>query len=154
PIPCRPPTRWRAVPLVRDLRLNGALSASTANQANIPTEGAIMVSPEEMQCVGFLRDLSEPYLSQVAAMARLEEWSKGKVVFREGEASPLIWFILRGEVRLDIEYVDGEQVVIYTAGPGEMVGWSPVLGRSAMTATARVASRCRLAVLEVSRVLE
>jgi CRP-like cAMP-binding protein len=124
-----------------------------SQSSRYPTEGAIMISPEEMQCVGFLRDLSEPYLSQIGAMARLQVSSKGTVLFHEGEASPFIWFILSGEVRLDIEYVDGEKVVIYTAGPGEMLGWSPVLGRPVMTATARVASRCRVAVLEVSQVL-
>ena len=59
----------------------------------------------------------------------------GTVLFHEGEASPFIYFILSGEVRLDIEYVDGERVTISTAGPGEMLGWSPVLGGSAMTAT-------------------
>jgi CRP-like cAMP-binding protein len=35
-----------------------------------------------------------------------------------------------------------------------LLGWSPVLGRHAMTATARVTSPCRLAILEVARVNE
>jgi CRP-like cAMP-binding protein len=112
-----------------------------------------MILPEEMQCVGFLRALSEPYLGRIAAMARLEEYPEGTVLFREGEVSPFIYFLLSGEVRLDIEHVHGQQVTVYTAGPGEMLGWSSVLGRSAMTATARVTSRCRLAALSVSRVL-
>jgi CRP-like cAMP-binding protein len=43
---------------------------------------------------------------------------------------------------------------IYAAGPGELLGWSPVLGRHAMTATAKVTAPCRLAVLDAARLNE
>jgi CRP-like cAMP-binding protein len=112
-----------------------------------------MILTEEMECVGFLRNLREPYLSEIAAMARPKECSEGEVLFNEGEKSDCIYFILSGEVCLEIEHASGEPIDIYTAGPGELIGWSPVLGRSAMSATARANSRCRLAVLDVSQVL-
>jgi CRP-like cAMP-binding protein len=113
-----------------------------------------MVLPDEMNNIAFLRDLGAPYLEQVAAMARLREYPEGSILFSEGDVSGVIYFILRGEVKLLTEQFDGEPVTIYTAGPGEMIGWSPVLGRGPMTATACVSSRCRLAVLDAGRVLE
>jgi CRP-like cAMP-binding protein len=112
-----------------------------------------MVLPEEMGSIAFLRNLSESYLEQIAAMARLQEHEAGAVLFGEGEDSPFISFILSGEVRLEIEQRGGGPITIYTAGPGELLGWSPVLGRGPMTATARVSARCRLAVLDAGRVL-
>src|SRR5262245_44080251 len=112
-----------------------------------------MVLSEEMENIVFLRELGEPYLGQVAAMARLKEYGEGSILFREGEVSAVIYFILSGEVRLVTEELGGEPVTIYTAGPGEMIGWSPVLGKGAMTATACVSSRCRVAVLDANRVL-
>jgi CRP-like cAMP-binding protein len=112
-----------------------------------------MVLPEEMKSIAFLRDLGEPYLGQIAVMARLKEYGEGTILFSEGEASPVIYFILSGEVRLVTETRGGDTITVYTAGPGEMIGWSPVLGRNAMTATACVSSRCRLAVLDASRIL-
>ena len=59
-----------------------------------------MVLPEEMTSVAFLRDLGQPYLAKVAAMARLKEYGEGTVLFSEGEVSPVIYFVLSGEVRL------------------------------------------------------
>jgi CRP-like cAMP-binding protein len=58
-----------------------------------------------------------------------------------------------GKVSLEVQEPDGKSARVYTAGPGELLGWSPVLGCRAMTATARAATRCRLAVLSVSEIL-
>jgi CRP-like cAMP-binding protein len=74
-------------------------------------------------------------------------------VFRTGEASSFIYFVLNGTVDLEIEEPVGESRKVATAGPGELLGWSPVLGRRAMTATARAATRCRLAALDVGQLL-
>lgn len=112
-----------------------------------------MVLLEEMECVGFLRNIREPYLNEIATMARLKECAEGEILFRECEKSPYFYFLLSGEISLEIEHATGDPIDIYTAGPGELLGWSPVLGRPAMSATARASTRCRLAVLEVSRVL-
>jgi CRP-like cAMP-binding protein len=131
---------------------NEAPLTSAANEDTRP-EGLIMILPEEMGNVEFLRDLGPPYLGQIAAMARLKEHGEGTVLFSEGEFSPVIYFVLRGEVRLVSEQA-GEPLTIYTAGPGEMIGWSPVLGKGAMTATACVSAPTRLAVLDARRVLE
>jgi CRP-like cAMP-binding protein len=139
--------------LARSLQLNEALLVFTGNEAGSNQEEVVMVLPEEMKSIEFLRDLGEPYLSQVAALARLKEYGEGSVLFSEGEVSPVLYFILSGEVRLVTELLGGGPLTIYTAGPGEMIGWSPVLGRGAMTATACVSSRSRVAVLDASRVL-
>jgi len=112
-----------------------------------------MILPEEMKSVLFLRELGEAYLRQVAAMACLKEYREGAILFREGDVSPVIYFLLTGEVRLVTERLSGEPITIYTAGPGELIGWSPVLGKGPMTATACVSSHCRAAVVEASRVM-
>jgi CRP-like cAMP-binding protein len=113
-----------------------------------------MILPEEMAKVGFLQNLGEPYLSQIAAIARLEECGEGTSLFSEGETSPVFYFILSGEVKLVTQLIDEEPFTIYHAGPGELIGWSSLLGRNAMTATACVSSRSRLAVLDAKRVLK
>jgi CRP-like cAMP-binding protein len=136
------------------LQLNEALLVSTRKEAGDREEGAIMVLPEEMERIAFLHDLGQPYLGRLAALAQLKEYRAGAVLFSEGEASPVIYFILTGEVKLLTEQIDGEPFTLYTAGPGEMIGWSPLLGRSAMTATARASSLSRLAVLDARQVMK
>jgi CRP-like cAMP-binding protein len=112
-----------------------------------------MILPQEMPVLGFLQDLDEPYRNQLSRMARLQECLQGTVLFREGQDWPSLCFVLNGTVDLEVEEPAGESVEIDTVGPGDLLGWSAVLGHRAMTATARAATRCRLAVLDVRQVL-
>jgi CRP-like cAMP-binding protein len=110
-----------------------------------------MIMPEELEEVLFLRELGEPHLQRVALLARLREVEEGDVVFRRGEDSPFIYFVLSGSVSLTVGPPGGDAGEAHVVGPGELLGWSPVLGRRAMTATARAAASCRLAAVGVDQ---
>ena len=113
-----------------------------------------MILPEELTGIQFLENLGADHLNRIAKLARLEDHVQGTVLFREGEPTPCIYFVLSGQVGLEVMQPDGEPVEVCTIAPGELLGWSPVLGGPAMTATARTLARCRLAVLDVKMVLE
>jgi CRP-like cAMP-binding protein len=76
------------------------------------------------------------------------------MLFEEEEDSPFIYGVLRGVVSLQVREPQGESVEIDTVGPGELLGWSPVFGRHAMTASAHAATECRLAVFEARQIVE
>jgi CRP-like cAMP-binding protein len=107
-----------------------------------------------MASVGALGGLAEPHLHKLAALAQLRECPEAVVLFREGDDSPFLFVILGGQVTLEVKAGDHGTTAVYSAGPGELLGWSPVLGRRAMTATGRAAPPCRLAVLDVARVAD
>jgi CRP-like cAMP-binding protein len=109
---------------------------------------------EELVELKTLRGLGEPHLQKLAAIALPREDPAGAVLFREADNATCIFVVLSGEVNLEVNMPDRGPTFIYAAGPGELLGWSPVLGRHAMTATAQVATPCRLAVLEVAQVNE
>jgi CRP-like cAMP-binding protein len=113
-----------------------------------------MITPEEMKAIEFLRHLSEQHLNQIARMANLKECETGTIVFREGQDSPFLYFVLSGNVGLEMEGPDGTSVEVSRLGPGDLLGWSPVLGRHALTATARAVARTRLASLNVQELLQ
>lgn len=113
-----------------------------------------MTLPEELGSVRALRGLELPHLQKLAAIARPRECPEGAILFREGDDSPFLFLIFSGEVVLEFKAGDHPPTAIYAAGPGDMLGWSPILGRRAMTATARASAPCRLSVLEVGRVAE
>jgi CRP-like cAMP-binding protein len=113
-----------------------------------------MIAPEELDRVGFLRNLGGPHLNQLATMAEPKEYPAGAEIFRQGEDSPYLYFVLDGEVALDIRVSGREAVEVHRAGPGEFFGWSPALGRHAMTGTGRAAAPTRMALFGVARVLE
>lgn len=113
-----------------------------------------MILQEELEKVEFLRNLGERHMAQIARLAQLKECPEGTIVFSEGQDSSSIYFVLSGQVALEVKQADGKSVEVYAAAPGELLGWSPVLGRHAMTATARAKSRSRLAVLDVGKIME
>jgi CRP-like cAMP-binding protein len=112
-----------------------------------------MILPEEMACIEFLQKLGASYANQIAQLAQLKEYPAGAVLFREGQKSAFIYFVLRGTVGLEIKTPSQKAVPVQTVGPGELLGWSPVLGSHSMTATARALDRCRLAALAVDPLL-
>jgi CRP-like cAMP-binding protein len=75
-------------------------------------------------------------------------------LFREQQQSSFIYLVLSGTVGLEIELSPQKVVPVQTVGPGEILGWSPMLGLGPMTATARTAERCRLAALPVDRLMD
>jgi CRP-like cAMP-binding protein len=109
---------------------------------------------EELGRAKFADNLSEPQRQQLAIMGRLKECEEGTALFEEEQDSPFIYCVLKGQVSLWVREPFGESVEIDKIGPGELLGWSPVFGRHAMTATAVAATPCRLAVFEASRIVE
>jgi CRP-like cAMP-binding protein len=113
-----------------------------------------MIAPEELDRVGFLRNLGGPHLNELATMAEPREYPVGAEIFCQGEDSPYLYFVLDGEVALDVQVSDKEAVEVHRAAPGEFFGWSPVLGRHAMTATGRATAPTRMALFDLARVLD
>jgi CRP-like cAMP-binding protein len=111
-----------------------------------------MILLDEMEAVDFLRNLGQGNLRRVATRARLQDCPEGTVLFHEGADSPSLYFVLRGKVALEVTEPGKGPVPVYTAGPGDLLGWSPVLGRRAMTATGRAATDCRLAALDAGEI--
>jgi len=113
-----------------------------------------MITPDELKEFVFFRNLSDQHRAQIAKMARAKDCEADAVVFRQGQDSSEIYFVLGGEIGLHVEEPSGASDEVVRLGRGEFLGWSPVLGRHAMTATARAVSRARLAILNVNEVVE
>jgi CRP/FNR family cyclic AMP-dependent transcriptional regulator len=113
-----------------------------------------MILPEELENVGFLRNLGKSHLNQVAGLSRLRECPAGTVLFHEGTDSPYLYFVLSGTIGLEVAEAGRPPLRVFTAQPGDLVGWSPILGRRSMTATGRATTDCRLAALDARELAE
>jgi CRP-like cAMP-binding protein len=111
-----------------------------------------MVPLDELEDSGFLRSLSAIYRQQIASIARPRAFVAGTVLFQEGENERQVYLVLNGEVGLEIRVPEIGVVQVHRVSPGELLGWSPVLGRGAMTATARALTACRVAALDAEQV--
>ena len=88
---------------------------------------------EELQ---FSAALPPEVLNQLAEESTFERVSAGTVIFREGNQNDNLYLVRSGRLALEMN-VPGRGVVrILTVGPGEIVGWSSLLGQGKMTASA------------------
>jgi CRP-like cAMP-binding protein len=108
---------------------------------------------ETLRHIRFLDGITPEQLHQIASVTRLEDYQRGALIFREGERLPHIFLVAEGSVALEICAPGQGCKRIQTIGPGELLGWSPLLGRGPMTATARALAPTRLAVLDATQVV-
>jgi CRP-like cAMP-binding protein len=102
--------------------------------------------------IRFFQDIPDEHLQLLAGIADEKTFPPGVVIFREGQRCQHIFIVLRGPVALEIAVPGRKAVRIQTIGPGELLGWTPVLETRPMTATARTLDQCRLLALDAAQV--
>jgi CRP-like cAMP-binding protein len=110
-----------------------------------------MVVLDELEDISLLRHFSADYRQELASMAEPRDCQAGDCIFREGQNGQTVYLVVEGEVVLEIRVPGLDAVQVHRVGSGDLLGWSPVLGRGSMTATARALTPCRLAALDAQR---
>jgi CRP-like cAMP-binding protein len=110
------------------------------------------ITPEFLKGLAFLAPASDDEARQLAAVARAEDYPPGAVLFREGDHLSHFSVVVSGTVAIEISGPDRRPRRVHTVGPGELLGWSPVLGSGAMTATARALTGVRAVALDAAAV--
>lgn len=73
-------------------------------------------------------------MKEVMALAVKESHKKGKTLFHEGNEAANFYILTKGHVKLAIG--DTGQSVYIVNHPGEIFGWSSIVGRDVYTASA------------------
>ena len=112
----------------------------------------------------FFSDVDSDTLEAIATKGEIQEFSAGDVIFQYEEPSTHLYGLLEGEVDLvlvfkdkvlktDIEYeeaiqatmVDEEkEIIVDTVAPGQVFGWSSVVGSGKRTVTAEYSEASRI----------
>jgi len=108
---------------------------------------------ETLRQVRFLRDIDDDYLEQIAEVAKLVEFPVGKVIFREGEPFAHFFLIVSGSVSLEICAPGVGCKRMHTVTDGDLLGISPVLEQTRLTATARTLSDTVAVQLNAGQIL-
>jgi CRP/FNR family cyclic AMP-dependent transcriptional regulator len=98
--------------------------------------------------LSFLDEMSDEHLVLLASVATLKDFPADVVIFREGQEDARLYIVVKGAVSLEICTPGFGCKRFQTAGPGEFLGWSPLLHIEAMTATARVIQPTTIVVLD------
>ncbi len=91
---------------------------------------------ETLRSLTFCRGLSDDQVRSLLKLAKFEQFPSGTVIFNECDPATHCYLVISGSVFLEICGPD-KCTTILTIGPGELLGWSTMLGAARLTATAR-----------------
>ncbi len=106
-----------------------------------------------LQEFGFLEGISDQHLQQLAGIARPASFPAGKLVFRDGDPASNIYLLTSGSVSVEICAPGIGCRRILTVGSGDLLGVSPILEQSRLTATARALEDTEAIELNAGQVL-
>jgi CRP/FNR family transcriptional regulator, cyclic AMP receptor protein len=108
---------------------------------------------EILRVLRFLQGIAEEELVRIASVAQVQGIPAGTALFRQGETLPYIFVVVEGSVALELRVPGRGATRIHTIGPGELIGWSPLLSELPMTATARALLPTRVVAINAAQVL-
>lgn len=95
------------------------------------------VDPSVIARVSAFSSLDDADKRAIAAVATEETISAGTAIFRESDPSEDVYFVTAGRVSLSMRVDGAGEMIILSVGPGELLGWSGLLG-GRRVATGRV----------------
>ena len=103
----------------------------------------------DVQKVELFRGLSRDCIIRIMDIAIQESHDEGTCLFFRGDPAGHFYFLLMGQVKLHL----GEtgKVVHNVTSPGEIIGWSGLVGREAYSASAECTMRTELHKIEASK---
>jgi len=101
-----------------------------------------------LQEIEFLRDMQPQYLEKIADISKVCDFDEFDTVFRDGEQAENLYMVISGNVHVESAIGGGHYQHIITLGPGELVGWSSLLG-GRYTTRARTPDSARLLEIKV-----
>ena len=88
-------------------------------------------------------------LAEFVAIAPEVSYSRGELLFLEGEAPKHVFVICSGKVKLTVTSRDGKVVVLRVAGPGGILGLSAAMSGTANETSAEATELCRVKAIRV-----
>ena len=102
----------------------------------------------------FFQGIADDYLEQLSAISRLVSFPAQHDIFREFEPAKDVYFIVSGRVSLVICAPGVGCRQLMQVGGGELVGWSPLVGQSRLSDTARTLAPTEAIAINGERILE
>jgi CRP-like cAMP-binding protein len=108
---------------------------------------------EALKEISFFQGVHEPLLEQLATMCWEVKFPARTTIFEEFDRAKDAYFILDGRISLAI--CDGKGCrQISIVGKGELLGWSPLIGRTRLFDTARAATDVKAICFQADELLE
>jgi CRP-like cAMP-binding protein len=96
--------------------------------------------------------MDKDFLKAVMDISTKENYEDGEVVFKEGDPAKAFYILVRGRIKLSLGEKSRQVYVAYQ--PGEVIGWSSLIGRDTLSATAQCLEPTILSKLDSDDFLE
>jgi CRP-like cAMP-binding protein len=101
----------------------------------------------------FFEGIDERYLQPLSKMCRLVEFGPRTKIFEEFERAKEVYFIIDGQISLAICDASGcRQITV--VDKGDLLGWSPLIGRSRLFDTARTITKVQTLVFDGEELID
>ena len=116
-----------------------------------------MLTIKELKKFGVFKGLEDSELEKIGEMCRVRTFGEGAVCFVQGKRAMELHLCRSGKVDIVLEITRPSgvmEVTLHTAMPGEIFGWSAVVGPHKYTASARCVEKTEDITIRGSQLLE
>ncbi len=108
---------------------------------------------ETLRSLDFFSGVAEHDLQELVKLCHEVDFPARTIMFEEHQPAKDVYFIVRGEVSLAIcDPTECRQFAV--VAKGELLGWSPLLGRSRLSDTARTLTTVKAVVIDGGTLLD
>jgi len=106
---------------------------------------------EQLKSVSIFKDLTDGELQRIADLCSEKSFEADEIIFVEHTEGDEMYLILEGDVSIQLEIVNEEDVMpLITFGPGDVFGELSVVDEAPRSATARTLTGAHVLVLKKS----
>ncbi len=96
--------------------------------------------------------MDKAFVKMAMDISTKENYEEGAAVFREGDPAEAFYILVKGRIKLTLGEKSREVYVAYQ--PGEIIGWSSIIGRDTLSATANCLEPTILSRMDRDRFLK
>jgi len=96
---------------------------------------------------------AQAFLASAGAARRVATYSKGRVVFSQGQQSDTVMYVQKGAVKISVLSRAGKEAVVAMLGPGDFFGEGALTGQSIRLGTATATMATTVLVIEKGAML-
>jgi len=97
---------------------------------------------------------AEAFLESAGAVRRAVSYTKGKIVFSQGQPSDAVMYIQKGSIKISVLSRTGKEAVVAMLGPGDFFGEGALTGQSIRIGTATAATSTTVLIIEKGAMLQ
>jgi len=92
--------------------------------------------------IPFFKGLSKEQIDHIEPIFQLCRFQQDQTIFQQGQVAQFFYILLEGSVEIRYKPYDGPPLTVARLAPGNVFGWSSVLGRDTYTSAAITLLRC------------